>query len=312
MAEKVHPSIPDFLIIGAGKSGTTSLNNYLKQHPQLFIPVRKEPNFYGYELKTVANFEGDDDEIRQFTRSITNFDDYLHLFDEAGENQLKGETSNTYLYHDDAPRRIQHYHPGMKLIAVLRQPAERLWSRYLHLARENKLPTPNFSDALDRSTIWWRRNDLVKEGFYYSNLSRFYEFFPASQIRVYLYEDLNIHGETVMKDIFDFLEVDQTFVPDLDVRLNPSGFIINKRLDGIIGSKGIIQESVKSLLSMKVYQGLKNNGVLQKLIGRMRTRNLARPRIDPEVKRMLTNEVYADEIKKLQKLIGKDLSHWLK
>lgn len=310
MTTKIHPLIPDFLVIGAGKSGTTSLNNYLKQHPQIFIPARKEPNFYGYELRTAADFEDDADEMRQYSRSMNTLEAYLKLFESAAEAQVKGETSNTYMYHADAPSRIHYYNPGMKLVAILRQPAERLWSRYLHLARENKLPTPNFSDSLDRSTIWWRRNDLISEGFYYTNLSRFYKLFPASQIRVYLYEDLSLNGQNVLKDIFSFLKVDETFEPDLEVKLNASGFIINKKLDRIIGSKGIIQKSVKSLLSQQVYQDLKNNVVLQKLINQIRSKNLARPRIDAEVKQMLTQEVYADEIEKLQELIDKDLSHW--
>ncbi len=309
---KVHASIPDFLIIGAGKAGTTSLNNYLKQHPQIFIPVRKEPNFYGYELRSEADFAGDADEIRQYSRSINTLEAYLGLFADAGEHQLKGETSNTYMYHEEAPQRIKHYNPDMKLIAILRQPAERLWSRYLHLARENKLPTPNFSDCLDRSTIWWRRNDLVREGFYYNNLSPFYQLFPQENIRIYLYEDLNRNGETVLKDIFSFLGVDDTFMPDLDVRFNQSGFVINKKLDRIIGPKGIIQNSVKSILSPQVYSGLKSNPTLQKFINKLRKKNLARPRIDPEVKRLLTHEVYAGDLRQLQALIKKDLSHWLR
>lgn len=308
----MHASIPDFLIIGAGKAGTTSLNNYLKQHPQIFIPARKEPNFYGYESNSASDFEDDADEVRQYTRSITKLKPYLEMFADAQDNQIKGETSNTYMYHEEAPLRIRYYNPEMKLIAILRQPSERLWSRYLHLARENKLPTPNFSDCLDRSTIWWRRNDLIKEGFYYKNLSPFYNLFPNENIRIYLYEDLNRNGEEVLRDIFDFLEVDNSFMPDLDIRFNQSGFIINKKLDRIIGPKGIIQNSVKSLLGPQVYSGLKSNPTLQKFINRLRKRNLARPRLDPEVKRLLTHEVYAADLKQLQELIKKDLSHWLK
>src|SRR5690606_9216630 len=103
--------IPNFLVIGAGKSGTTSLDKYLKQHPEIFIPDVKEPNFFGYETTTLADLNGDPAEIQHYRNSITSLDEYLNLFRAAAPNQLKGETSNTYMYHKDAPARIHFYNP---------------------------------------------------------------------------------------------------------------------------------------------------------------------------------------------------------
>ena len=113
-------------------------------------------------------------EINHYNNSVTNIDDYLKLFEPANEGQLKGETSNTYMYHDKAAERIKHYNPEMKMLAVLRQPAERLYSRYLHLAREDRLPTPNFEDCLDKETIWWERNDLFFVFYAVISMSFFY------------------------------------------------------------------------------------------------------------------------------------------
>ncbi len=306
-----HELIPDFLIIGAGKCGTTSLDKYLKQHPEIFIPARKEPNFYGYENTSIDSFGGDADEIRHFTTSITTFDKYIQLFTSARANQVKGETSNTYMYHPQAPERIRYYNRQMKLIAILRQPANRLYSRYLHLVRDNRAPTGNFADCLDQATIWWRRNDLIREGFYYRNLSPFYKLFPKKNIRVYLYEDLNQNPESVLADIFGFLGVDTSFQPDFSVRYNQSGIVKNKFLDRLYGQEGIVNKTAKAILPESILHKMKNNIVIQRAVNDLRSRNLKRPRMDHEIKRSLTLDVYGDDIRKLQSLIGKDLQHWL-
>ena len=309
---KKHDLIPDFLIIGAGKSGTTSLDKYLNQHPEIFIPKVKEPNFYGYENTKVEDFNGDIAEILHFKGSVTNFEDYLNLFKDAKPGQLKGETSNTYMYHPGAPEKIKHYNPDMKLIAILRQPAGRLYSRYLHLARESRTPTASFADCKDKNSIWWKRNDLVKEGFYYKNLLPYYKLFPKENIRVYLYEELNERPDDVLRDIYKFLGVDEEFKGDVSVRYNQSGIIKNKFLNKIYGQKGLLSTLAKAILPKSGMQKIKSINAVQRTINTLRGKNLVKPKMDPEVRRWLSQEVYGEDIKNLQTLIGKDLSHWLK
>jgi hypothetical protein len=306
---KKHPLIPDFLVIGAGKCGTTSLDNYLKQHPEIFIPGVKEPNFYGYEKVKSENLTKD--ELHHYNLSVPRLADYLKLFEPAKPGKILGETSNTYLYHADAPERIKHYNPDMKLIAILRQPAGRLYSRFLHLARENRTPSKEFADCLDKDTIWWKRNDLITEGFYYKNLSKFYQFFPKENIRVFLYEEFNEHPEIVLKDIFDFLGVDPNFKPDYSVKLNQSGFIKNQFLNKIYGQKGFLAQTVKTIFPTSIVKSLKGNQFIQKQVNGLRGKNLVKPKLDPQVRQKLTQDVYGDDIRNLQKLIQRDLSHWL-
>lgn len=300
--------MPDFLIIGAGKSGTTSLDNYLRQHPQIYVPPVKEPNFFGYEQVSPEDLTPG--ERMHYEESVTSLDAYQALFADATEDQIKGETSNTYLYHDTAPARIEHYNPDMKLIAILRQPAKRLYSRYLHLARDGRLPTPHFDDCLDRNSVWWTRNDLIPEGFYYHNLSRYYEHFPASQIRVYLYDDFQRSGEAVMTDIFSFLGVNAELHVNQEVRYNQSGVVKHQWLQRIIGNHGFIQNTSKKILGRR-YQSLKESVWMQKIVNKVRNKNLARPEMNPKVYQFLTREVYREDLLKLQDLIGKDLSKWM-
>jgi hypothetical protein len=312
MATKKIEAMPDFLVIGAGKSGTTSIDKYLDQHPQIFVPRSKEPNFFGYENMTEANFAGDPDELVHFRSSVTRLDDYIRIFRDARPGQLKGETSNTYMYHRQAPYRIKHYIPDVKLIAVLRQPAARLYSRYLHLARENRVPSENFSDCLDRNSVWWKRNDLVKEGFYYKNLVTYFELFPKKNIRVYLYEELQSDPDGVMRNIYGFLGVDPHFIPDTSLRYNESGLIKNKFLNTIYGQGGFLSRSLNAILPGSVVDKLRGNLPLKKKMLELRSKNLHKPNIDPIIRNKLTFDVYGEDIRKLEKLIGKDLSGWLK
>ncbi|MBK6266523.1 sulfotransferase [Marivirga sp. S37H4] len=309
--QKKHSLLPDFLIIGAGKSGTTSVDNYLKQHPSIFISSRKEPNFFGYELNTAEDFKGMP-QLNHYNNSITDLNQYLQLFEPARENQLKGETSNTYMYHEAAPDRILHHIPKVKLIAILRQPAERLYSRFLHLARENRLPTENFSDCLDKNTVWWTRNDLIKEGFYGKYLSKYYKRFDKSQIKVFIFEELKNGPEKMMAEIFDFLGVDSSFELDFSVEYNQSGFIKNKKFDSVFGSNGLINKTAKTLLPNKLIHLLRKNVTVQKNLQTIRSKNLHKPKLEKELKKQITNNIYLDDIKLLEKVTGKDLSHWYK
>lgn len=302
---------PNFLIIGAGKCGTTSIDFYLKQHPEIFMSPVKEPNFFGLELLSEEHFNYDEKQLDFFRSSITDRDDYLALFEEVKEEKALGEVSNTYLYHEHAGNQIKKHIPDVKLIAIFRQPAERLYSRYLHLARDQELPTSSFSDCLDKNTIWWERDDLVKEGFYFKHLSKFYDLFDESRIKVFLYEDLNNNTESVLKEIFEFLEVDSGFSPDTSIRYNPSGFIKNKYYDRLIGADGMIKKALKSVMNDDVFEKFKFNPLVRRMVTKIHKSNLEKPKLDETLKRQVT-DIYKQDIEQLSLLINRDLSHWLK
>lgn len=303
--------LPTFLIIGAGKSGTTSLHKYLNQHPEVFMCPVKETNFFELEGERVLiNGKEDPQAFKYYPQSITDWDTYVKLFEKATQAKAIGETSPMYLYGKRSPEKIKGYLPDAKLIVILREPTSRLYSRYLHLARDGRLPTPNFEDALDKeNTIWWTRNDLVQEGFYHKHLSRYYDLFPKEQIKVFLYEDLSKQPEKVMKELFQFIGVDNAFVPNMEVTYNLSGKPKNGFINSLIGADGILIRSAKAVLP-GVVSKLKNSTASQKMVESIRKKNLERPAVSAEVKKRFYQEVYAEEIEKLEKLINRDLSRW--
>lgn len=303
---KKNPLLPDFLIIGAGKSGTTSLDSYLNQHPNIFISPVKEPDFFAYLKHKEEDFDIPESR-HHFLEAVRTFEDYYQLFEGAAEGQLKGETSNTYLYGKYSVETIAEHIPDVKLIVIFRQPAERLYSRFLHLARENLLPTENFEDCLDRDTIWWQRPDLINEGFYHKHLSRFYDVFPKENIKVFLFEDLR-RPDYLFKELFSFLGVETGFVPETERVFNQSGYVKNQWMNKMVGPNGLVIRSVKRVMPGLVRWAKRNTG-LEGQLESVRTSNLHKPKLDPEMKKKLT-AVYESDIKALEQLTGKDLSHW--
>lgn len=132
-------TLPNFLIIGAAKAGTTSLYHYLAQHPQIYMSPIKEPNFFALEERCV-DFRGPGDHlyIKQF--SVTELERYRSLFQGVTHEQAVGEASPLYLYSPVAPARSHRYVPEMKLIAILRHPVDRAYSAFLHLLRDEREP----------------------------------------------------------------------------------------------------------------------------------------------------------------------------
>ena len=298
------------MIIGAGKSGTTTLYEWLKQHPQVFMSPVKETNFFALEGQDVVPSGNDPKQLRHYPWSITDRDEYEALFEGASSEKAIGEVSPMYLYSQRAPQVIKEEIPAVKLIAILRHPVDRLHSRYMHLVRESREPAKDYSQVFNRNSIWWERDDLVREGLYMQNLERYYHLFPAKQLRVYLYDDLKNNPELLLKDIFAFLEVDPDFSVDTELTFNPSGKIKNRWLDVVIGQNSALKSAL-GLVSPQLLNRLKNNQAVLKQLMKWRSSNLERIPMPKELRRDLIERIYGPEIFSLQKILGRDLSHWL-
>lgn len=294
--------MPDFLIIGAAKSGTTALYHYLKQHPQIYMSPTKETEFFAFEGE-ILNFQGPGDMPR---RSITHIDDYQAQFQGVVDETAIGEASPLYLYSSKAPERISHYVPQAKLIVILRDPIARAYSQFLMFIRDGRETIFDFATAIQAEEARIHSNwawgwHYTKLGFYYVQLKRYFDRFSPNQIQIYLYEDLNSKPIDVLQNIFDFLEVDATFVPDISVKHNISGMPKNEAIHRFLTKPHAIKTMLKPLVPTSLSQQLKRNWTNQ---------NLSKPQLLPEVRSHLI-PVFQDDILKLQDLIQRDLSTWL-
>lgn len=226
-------TLPNFVILGAAKAGTTALYEYLRQHPQVAMTYFKETNYFALAGEQVAfRGPGDAETINCFT--VTTLEEYYAQFNHAGNAKAIGDASPLYLYHPQAPGRIRRLVPHAKLVAILRHPVERAYSAFLHLVRDGRETTTDFAEALaleeerirDRWEHIWHYRAM---GFYYEQLRRYYDLFHREQIRVYTYEAFQAHPLDVLRDLFRFLDVDDSVMPDCSVRHNATSLPPERR-----------------------------------------------------------------------------------
>jgi hypothetical protein len=299
--------MPNFLIIGAAKCGTTSIWHQLEQHPQIFIHPKKQLNFFAFEDKD-WEFRGPG--RRDSTlHSITTIEAYRAQFEGVANEVAVGEASNLYLYEPRAAGRIRHHIPHVKLIAILRHPAERAYSRFLHLVREGREQITDFARALDEEGTriryhWWPDFHYLHVGLYHAQLKRYFDLFPRDQIKIYLQEDLKSDPLGIMQDLFRFLGVDDTFAPDTTIRYNASGIPKNRALHLALQKLREVRPAIEGYLP----EGLRQH--LLRIAIDINNQNLTKPRLTPEVRARLVDG-YREDTLKLQNLIQRDLSAWL-
>jgi hypothetical protein len=300
-------ALPNFLIIGAQKSGTTALYHYLKQHPQIYMSPVKEPHFFALENEEL-DFRGPRDQEILSQMVVTDFGAYRELFRNVSSETAVGEASAGYLHSSRALGRIRRYVPDAKLIAVLRDPVEGAYSSFLHMVRDGREPLSDFEQALRAEKTRIRDNwgpiwHYRQKGFYYGQLKRYFEAFGRDQVKVYLYEE-DLKGDPLgmLQDIFRYLGVDDAFVPDMSLRHNISGIPKSKALHGFLRRPHPVKSAAKPFVP---------EVVRVRLVTILRNRNLSRPpRLSPEVRGWLVGE-YREDILRLEELIQRDLSGWL-
>jgi hypothetical protein len=301
-------TMPNFLIIGAGKSGTTSLYHYLGQHPEVYMSPVKEPKFFAVEGKNL-DYRGPYDETSMNRSSITDVRAYRSLFDGVTGEAAIGEASPLYLHSPEAPERINHYIPDAKLIAVLRNPVERAYSAFLQRVQKGHEPLRDFAQALHQeeartSDNWAPRWQTKGIGFYHAHLTRYYGLFDRGQIMIHLYEDLRTDPLGVAQRTFRFLAVDDAFETDVSLRHNISGVPRSRTLQTLVQAPNPLKAVLKPLLP----EGLRRRAS----VGVQKWNATGElPPFQPEVREGLI-ELYRPDVLQLEELIGRDLSGWLR
>lgn len=299
--------LPNFFIIGAAKSGTTMLYTLLERHPEVYMSPEKEPRFFALEGQPL-DFRGPGDEASNAT-AVHDPEAYLRLFAGVTTEKAVGEASTLYLFSPTAPQRIKAAVPHARLIAILRHPADRAYSNYLHLVRDTR-ETLDFEEALRQETVrtsvlhWSRFWYYKKTGYYFEQLRRYYDHFDPEQIKVYLYEDLKDDATGLMKDIYRFLGVDDTFEPSVEHRQNVSGVPKSTLLHTLVFKHGSPVKALLRPLKSLLPESLINTAM------NLENRSLVKPELSPSLRAELVED-YREDILKLQQLIRRDLSHWL-
>ncbi len=282
--------LPNFLIIGAPRSGTTHLYKGLRQHPEIFMSDYKEPQFFAFEGHPRPG-------------ALTDRRAYEALFDAASTYPAVGEASTLYLWSQQAPQGIQGSIPDAKLIAILRHPAERAFSQYTFQRFLKTEPLETFEAALAAEDARRRENAtpfmLYREvGLYGQQIPRYQDLFSREQLLILLQDDLESNPDAVFRQIFGFLGVNPEFAPDLRHKTNASGVPQNQTMFEAVKKAG---RAVKRFLP---------ETLATRLSGTAHETLLQRPAMNDATRAGLI-AYFRDDILKTQHLIGRDLSHWL-
>lgn len=206
---------PNFFIVGAPRCGTTALYQYLQQHPDIFMPYRKEPMYFGSDLPK--------------RQPHLNECSYVRLFRAGGQAARRGEASVWYLYSESAPREIADFCRDPRILIMVRNPADMIASLHSHLLFITNEDIASLSEALeaenDRSAgrrlpgnVWWPRSLLYREMARFApHIERYFEVFGRERVKVVLYDDLQVDAPAIYRSVLAFLEVDPQFVPRFEV-----------------------------------------------------------------------------------------------
>lgn len=305
-AEQQQNILPNFLIAGAAKSGTTSLYYYLKEHPDIYLSPVKEPCFFTFQTLDLPQ-QGIDDDKKFYIRT---FEDYCGLFQGAAGKKAVGEASadTIYFYEKTIPV-IKRLLGDPAIIILLRNPVTRAFSAYTHLVRDNR-ESLSFEEglALEEDRIqrnWQCMWHYKKRGQYYGQVKAFMNAF--SRVKVLLHDDLKKTPMSVVKEVFEFLGVDSSYQPvDTETQYNTSGIPRFKSLNNLFLMKNIVQRSIRKTGSF-----LLTEDRWVKLRDTLRGKLLVKAEMKLETRAYL-REFFREDILKLQELTGKDLSAWLK
>jgi hypothetical protein len=226
--------IPDFFIVGHPKSGTTALYNMLRDHPQVFMPSLKEPLFFSSDMR--LRFP-----TPRSGKVPQTLDAYLELFAEAGQEQLWGEASSSYLWSQTAAGAIAKLQPRARIIAVLREPASFLHSLHLQFMQIHVESQGNLRKALALESARRAGKSIPRRSHrpqlllysehvrYIEQLRRYEELFSPEQILVLIYDEFRADNEATVRKILRFLSLDDS----LPVRVkdaNPTVAVRSPRL----------------------------------------------------------------------------------
>tara|TARA_B110000495_G_scaffold57419_1_gene48655 strand:+ start:349 stop:1257 length:909 start_codon:yes stop_codon:yes gene_type:complete len=298
--------LPNFLIVGAAKSGTSSLHNYLNQHPQVFMPSYnkegmkiKEPRFLIKDLVQHRLHNG-----------VWTFEEYKSLFDDVKDQKAIGESTVLYLYYyKHAIKNIKHYlGEDVKIIIILRNPADRAYSAFQHVSRGFK-ENNSFEESLEIETGRMESEENLTPMVMYKEMGMYYEMVKAymesfKNIHIIFYEDFRDNIESEMNKIYNFLGISNNIEIDFITKHNVGGKIWkDEKMKHVFMKDNPIKSILKSVLPKKIRKGIRNNLV-----------NVSTNKVVPikaETRKHL-NDYFKQDVEKLSELLNKDLQHWTK
>jgi hypothetical protein len=292
---------PNLFIVGAPKCGTSSLHDYLDQHPDVFMSrTMKEPDFFCTDLT-----------INESRRKRT-LDDYLSLFSEAAGKKRIGESSVWYLVSTDAAKNIHAYDPAAKIVIMVRNPVDAAYSlhgQFIWSCNEDILDFERALDAEEDRRAGRRIPDTATspDGLQYTRvfsfheqIERYYDTFPRGQVKVIVFEDFTKDTPGVYRETLEFLGL-APFEASFEV-MNAAK-PVSLGLNRFFAKRPKLRNAVHKLVPA---------GVQRRIVDALPfiTKTVKRPsKLDPAVRKRLASR-WREDVERLSALLDRDLTHW--
>jgi len=303
---------PNLFIVGHPRSGTTSLYNYLRKHPEIYMSPVKEPHYFCKDFHSECDNFFNNSVFVKFPYRTEK--EYLSLFRNAKNEIVIGEASATYLYSKVTTKEIYEFNPDAKIIMIFREPVDFLHSLHALFCRNLSENICDFKEALKAEKTRRTGKNIPRyiktpsflyysEWIKYSNqIKRYYKYFPEEQVKVIIFDDMKRDTYKVYRDILDFLAVNPNFRPEFK-KYNTNSAVYSKKLGKII--KEISYSPMRKFVP-KPLRKIVWNYIISP-INKLNLRKVRHPPLDPDYKRELMKQ-FKQEVIKFSNIIGRDLT----
>lgn len=300
-------TLPDFIIVGVQKAGTTSIAEYLEQHPDIEMSKIKEPSFFPYYDKEEKIISNNRKYCDDYSFSIVNdIEKYQSLF--SNKKNLKGEAStHNFYFAEDTIKNIKQIYgenySKLKIIISLRDPLERAFSAWNMFVRDNR-ENRSFKEALYASKKTGKSIfcEFDYQGFstYSKNIELFQKNFP--EVKIVFFDSLKTNSVSLVKELYTFLHVESSFEPDISIQSNPSGKPKNRLIyDSLIGQNRF-KDYIKFYIPERIRRKIKL-GIQKKLLTKLQLSKKDRSEMI---------QYFFEDISKIESLLNVDLTQWKK
>jgi hypothetical protein len=295
-------TLPNFVVAGAAKCGTSALAHLLRQHPDVFVPAHKEPHYFLARGRALAFRGPGDDDLND--KILTDRSAYERLFADSRDSTAVGEASVFYLTDSDCFRAMADCLEDPRIIVSLRDPVDRAFSAYSHMRLDGREPIDSFRAALDaeqeRMAAGWEPIWAYRGlGHYARQLEGLYEHIAPDRVHLVRYDELRAEPLAAMAATYEFLGV-APFEPETAVRVNVSGRPRSRWVHHVLHSRTAFRDASRFFLPQRLRH---------QLYRWVRNANVTTAPRDEDCLRELAG-YYRPEVLALQEMTGWDLSGW--
>jgi len=297
---------PNFFIVGAPKSATTSLDYYLGQHPEIFMSPKKELHYFGNDLIS-----------KKRTGAGYALEHYLSFFEKVQDERIIGESSVLYLCSKSAPFEIKEFCPEAKIIIILRNPVDMMYALHSQLLSQADEDIEDFEQALaaenerKEGRLIPRRVEVMDDGLIYREVAnylpqvkRYFDCFGRENVHVIIFEDIKKNVAQVYCDTLKFLGAN-------DIDFQPDFLVVNanKQVRSRLLQEWLRWPSRRMLVLAKLFFPRTLLLAAASKLMKLNVSNINRPPLGKELRIRLQGEL-SDNVRELGTLLNKDLSHW--